>query len=75
MLIFSNHQDSDLEEAWNVADIYRPTKTRQILEAEHMKRALEAHITTVQVLHDLRRRILQRPFPLERPMCQFGRTD
>lgn len=75
MLIFSNHQDSGLEEAWNVADIYRPTKTRQILEAEHMKRALEAHITTVQVLHDLRRRILQRPFPLERPMCQFGRTD
>ena len=27
--------------------------TRQILEAKHMKRALEAHITTIQALYDL----------------------
>ncbi len=46
-------EDSGLEEAWSEADIYGPTTTRQILEARHMKRALEAHMTTVQVLYDL----------------------
>ena len=33
-------------------DIYGPTTTRQILEAKHMKRALETHMTTVQALYD-----------------------
>ncbi|KAL5007722.1 hypothetical protein ScPMuIL_016528 [Solemya velum] len=46
-------EDSGLEEAWFEADIYGPTTTRQILEAKHMKRALEAHMTTVQALFDL----------------------
>ena len=46
-------EDSGLDEAWNEADIYGPTTTRQILEAKHMKRALEAHMTTVQALYDL----------------------
>ncbi|KAL8565605.1 hypothetical protein ACOMHN_060346 [Nucella lapillus] len=46
-------EDSGLDEAWSEADIYGPTTTRQILEAKHMKRALEAHITTVQALFDL----------------------
>ena len=46
-------EDSGLDEAWSEADIYGPTTTRQILEAKHMKRTLEAHITTVQALFDL----------------------
>ena len=46
-------EDSGLDEAWSEADIYDPTTTRQILEAKHMKRTLEAHITTVQALFDL----------------------
>ena len=44
-------EDHDLDEVWSEADIYGPTMTRQILEAKHM-RSLEAHITTVQALHD-----------------------
>ena len=46
-------EDSGLDEAWSEADIYGPTTTRQMLEAKHMKRALEAHMTTVQALYDL----------------------
>ena len=38
---------------WTVADIYGPTKTRQILKTKHMKSALEVHITTAQALFDL----------------------
>lgn len=44
-------EDSGLYEAWSEYDIYGPTTTRQILEAKHMKRALEAHMTTVQALY------------------------
>jgi len=36
-------EDSGLDEACSKADIYSPNTTRQILEAKHMKRALEAH--------------------------------
>ena len=43
----------EVDEAWCEADIYGPVTTRQILEAKHMKRALEAHITTIQALYDL----------------------
>lgn len=46
-------EDSGFDDAWIEADIYGPTTTRQILEAKHMKRALQAHITTVQALYDL----------------------
>ena len=46
-------EDSGLDEAWCEADIYGPVTTRQILEAKHMKKALEAHITTIQALYDL----------------------
>ena len=46
-------EDSGLDEAWSEADIYGPTTTRQIIEAKHMKRALEAHLTTAQALFDL----------------------
>jgi len=46
-------EDCGLDEAWSEADIYGPTTTRQILDAKHMKRALEAHMTTVQALYDL----------------------
>jgi len=39
-------EDSGLDEAWSGADIYGSITTRQILEVKHMKRALEAHMTT-----------------------------
>jgi len=41
-------EDSGLDEAWIEADIYGPNTTRQILEVKHTKKALEAHMTTVQ---------------------------
>ena len=46
-------EDSGLDETWSMADIYGPTTTRQILDAKHMKRALEAHMATVQAFYDL----------------------
>ncbi len=35
-------EDSGLEETWSEADIYGPTTAKQILEARHIKRALQA---------------------------------
>jgi len=46
-------EDSELDEAWSEADIYGPITTRQILEAKHMKRALEVNMTKTQALCDL----------------------
>jgi len=46
-------EDSMLDEAWSEADIYGPITSRQILEAKHMKKALEAHMTTTQAHYDL----------------------
>ncbi len=46
-------EDSGLEEVWSEADSFGPTTTRQILEARYLTRALEAHMTTLQVLYDL----------------------
>lgn len=63
-------EDSGLEEAWNKADIYGPTTTTQILEAKHMKRALEAHITTVQALFDLYMEQFFREYPNLKGPCE-----
>ncbi len=46
-------KDSGLDEAWSEADIYGPTTARRIPEIKHMKRALEADMTKVQVLYNL----------------------
>ena len=43
-------KDSRLDDSWSEADIYGPTTSSQILETQHMKRALEAHMTTDQAL-------------------------
>ncbi len=56
-------EDIGLDEAWSAADIYGPTTIRQILKAKHMKRGLEAHMTTVQVIYDL----YMEEFFLDRP--------
>ena len=40
-------EDSHLDATRGEATIYDPTTTRQILEAKHMKRGFEAHVTTV----------------------------
>jgi hypothetical protein len=46
-------ESSGIDDAWIQSDIYGPTTSRQILEGKHMKRAVDAHIITVQVLLDL----------------------
>ena len=46
-------ENSGIDDAWVESDVYGPTTCRQILEGKHMKRALDAHVTTVQVLFDL----------------------
>ena len=40
-------------QAWTNSQLDGPATTRQILEWRHMKRAINAHITTLQVLFDL----------------------
>jgi hypothetical protein len=51
--IGSSIEASGIDDAWIEADIYGPTTTRQILEGRHMKRAVTAHIITLQALNDL----------------------
>ena len=51
--IGSSIENSGIDDAWVEASIYSPVTTRQILEGKHMKRALNAHITTLNVLFDL----------------------
>lgn len=51
--IGSSIEGSGIDDAWVEADIYGPTTTRQILEGRHMKRAVAAHIVTLQALNDL----------------------
>lgn len=46
-------EDSGLDDAWVEADIYGPTTKHQILDGNHMKRALTAHSITYSALHDL----------------------
>jgi len=46
-------ENSGIDNAWIESDMYGPTTCRQILEGKHMKRALDAHVTTLQVLFDL----------------------
>ena len=51
--IGSSIEDSGFDEAWVEAGIYRSTTKHQILEGNHMKRALTAHSMTYSVLSDL----------------------
>jgi hypothetical protein len=46
-------ENSGIDDSWIQSDIYGPTTSRQILEGKHMKRAVDAHVITVQVLFDL----------------------
>ena len=46
-------ENSGIDDAWIESEMYGPTTCRQILEGKHMKRALDAHVTTLQVLFDL----------------------
>jgi hypothetical protein len=46
-------ENCGIDDAWVQSDLYGPTTCRQILEGKHMKRALNAHVTTLQVLYDL----------------------
>ena len=51
--IGSSIETSGIDDAWIEAGIYSSTTTRQLLEGRHMKRAVTAHIITLQALHDL----------------------
>jgi len=51
--IGSSIEASGIDDAWIEADIYGSQTTRQILEGRHMKRAVTAHIITLQALYDL----------------------
>jgi hypothetical protein len=46
-------ENSGIDDAWVESGLYGSTTARQILEGKHMKRALVAHVTTLQVLFDL----------------------
>ena len=42
-------EDSSLDVAWREAGLYGPLTTRQILEGKHLKWALNANLTTIQL--------------------------
>ena len=42
-------ENSGIDDACVQSDIYSPATCRQILEGKHIKRALDAHVTTMQV--------------------------
>ena len=46
-------ENSGIDDAWIQSDLYGPTTARQILEGKHMKRAIDAHMITLQVLFNL----------------------
>ena len=46
-------ENSGIADSWIEAELYSSTTTRQILEGKHMKRAFDAHTTTLQVLADI----------------------
>ena len=46
-------ESSGLDDVWTESDIYRPATVKQILEGKNMKRGIEAHVTTLQVLFSL----------------------
>ena len=46
-------EDSGIDDSWLEADLYSPQTVRQMLESNHMKRALTAHAITTSALSDL----------------------
>ena len=44
---------SGIDDAWVESGIYGPVTTGQILDVKHMKRSVDAHLTTIQALFDL----------------------
>ena len=46
-------EDTGLDNAWVEVNLYGPTTMRQILDGNHMKRALTAHTITTSALFDL----------------------
>ena len=56
-------EGSGIDDAWIEADLYGPATVRQILECKHYKRALGAHLTTLQTLHTLYLRAFFRDNP------------
>ena len=46
-------EDSGLDNVWVEVNLYGPTTMRQILDGNHMKRALTVHTITTSALFDL----------------------
>ena len=46
-------ENSGIDEAWEESGLFGQKTVRQIIEGRHMKRAINAHITTLQVLFDI----------------------
>jgi len=51
--IGSSIEGSGIDDTWIEVGLYGPATARQILEGKHIKRALDAHVITVQALGDL----------------------
>lgn len=46
-------ENSGIDNSWEESNLYSPATVRQILEGKHLKRALNAHAMTAEVLFDL----------------------
>ena len=49
-------ENSGIDLCWSESDLYGPTTVKQIIEGNHIKRAEEAHLTTLQALFILYQR-------------------
>ena len=46
-------ENSGLDLCWTEADMYGPLTVKQILEGNHVKRGVEAHVVTLQALSNM----------------------
>ena len=46
-------ENSGIDYCWTEADLYGPVKVKQLIEGKHVRRAIEAHVVTLQSLFQL----------------------
>ena len=55
--------NSGLDTSWLESDMYRPATHRQLLDGNHVKRAIQAHMTTLLALFSLYQEAFFEKFP------------
>jgi ethanolamine utilization microcompartment shell protein EutS len=56
-------EESGIDQLWIEADIFGSTTVKQILDAKHVRRAITAHVTSLQALFHLHQEVLVEKHP------------